>query len=159
MSNTSSPLDRRAFMKLVINMFGGVIAAMLGLPAVAYVIAPALKEKAKNWIRLGSASKVSSGEPTLFKASVNRTTGWISDTVEYQVYVRTDDGHNFRSLSNVCTHLGCRVRWIEEKGIFFCPCHNAQFDKDGNVLAGPPPHPLVQLQTKVEDDQIYIFGG
>jgi Rieske Fe-S protein len=42
---------------------------------------------------------------------------------------------------------------------FFCPCHNGVFDKDGNVVSGPPPRPLDRFEVKVEDDQLFILGG
>ncbi|HLO34005.1 MAG TPA: ubiquinol-cytochrome c reductase iron-sulfur subunit, partial [Anaerolineales bacterium] len=73
-------------------------------------------------------------------------------------YVLTQDGRDFIAMSNVCTHLGCRVRWIAEKNNFICPCHNGVFDKEGKVLAGPPPRPLNRYQVKVENDQLFILG-
>jgi Rieske Fe-S protein len=51
------------------------------------------------------------------------------------------------------------VRWVSDQEKFFCPCHNAIFDKDGTVISGPPPAPLDQFQVKVENDQLYILGG
>ena len=75
------------------------------------------------------------------------------------VFVVTEDGRNFVALSNICTHLGCRVRWVSDQGKFFCPCHNGVFDKDGNVVSGPPPRPLDRYDVKVEDGQIFILGG
>ena len=62
-------------------------------------------------------------------------------------------------LSNIYTHLGCRVRWINDQKQYFCPCHNAAFDKIGLVVSGPPPKPLDRYETKVEDNQLYILLG
>ena len=81
------------------------------------------------------------------------------DEREVSVYILTDDGREFAALSNICTHLGCRVRWIADNQQFFCPCHNAAFDKEGNILAGPPPRPLDRFEVKVEDGQLFILGG
>jgi Rieske Fe-S protein len=146
------------------GMATGAIAALIGLgmaiPAIAYIMGPALKRSdEEEWIRLGSASKVELGTPTLFKAKIERQTGWITDTREISIYVLTDDGRNYLAMSNVCTHLGCRVRWIVDDELFFCPCHNAVFGKDGAVVTGPPPRPLDQYEVKVEDDQLYVLGG
>jgi Rieske Fe-S protein len=33
------------------------------------------------------------------------------------------------------------------------------FDKDGQVISGPPPRPLDRYEAKVEDGQLYILGG
>jgi Rieske Fe-S protein len=51
------------------------------------------------------------------------------------------------------------VRWIPDTQRFFCPCHNGVFDKTGSVVSGPPPRPLDQYETKVENDQLYILVG
>ena len=153
-------LGRQDFLKLGIAAVGATIGAGIGLPAVAYVVGPALKkDQAQNWIQLGAVSKIPLGEPTLFKFKVTTQTGWIVDEREISVYILTDDGREFVALSNICTHLGCRVRWIADNQQFFCPCHNAAFDKEGNILAGPPPRPLDRFEVKVEDGQLFILGG
>ena len=153
-------ISRRGFSSLAIWAIGGLISAGLGIPAIAYIISPALRRsETQNWIRLGSATKVEPGVPTLFKAKNQRQTGWIVNEEEITAYVRTDNGRDFTAMSNICTHLGCRVRWIGEQERFFCPCHNGVFDRDGNVVSGPPPRPLDRYQTQVEDGQLMIQGG
>lgn len=147
-------------MKVATWSIGGLIGLGWGIPAIAYVASPAWKsEQAQVWIRLGATSKVELGVPTLFKVKVKRQTGWIVNEEELSVYVLTEDGRNYIAMSNVCTHLGCRVRWIAEQDRFFCPCHNGVFDQQGNVVSGPPPRPLNQYQVKVEDGQLFILGG
>jgi Rieske Fe-S protein len=132
----------------------------MGVPAISYLIGPALKKLDSDaWIRLGSVSRVELQTPTLFKAKVIRQTGWITDERELSVYVYTENGRDYTAMSNICTHLGCRVRWIDEQDQFFCPCHNAVFDKLGQVVDGPPPRPLDRYEIKVEEDQIFILGG
>jgi len=124
-------IDRRDFMGIATWAIGGLISAGMGIPAIAYVIGPALKDNtSQDWIRLGSMSKVEIGVPTLFKTKVKRQTGWIEEENELSVYVITDNGRDFVAMSNICTHLACRVRWIAENQQFFCPCHNAIFDKE-----------------------------
>ena len=157
--NEAEKTTRRTFMQRAIAAMSGLISAGFGIPAISYVLSPALQEKVENWIFLGSADKVEPGVPALMKASVERKTGWITDTVEYAAFVRTDDGENFEAMTNICPHLGCRVRWIDDQEVFFCPCHNASFDKDGGVVDGPPPRPLDRYEVKNEDGQIFIKGG
>jgi menaquinol-cytochrome c reductase iron-sulfur subunit len=153
-------LSRRDFSALAIWSIGGLITAALGVPALVYIIGPALQSRdTQNWLPLGATSKVELGVPTLFKVKVQRKTGWIVNEDEISVYVRTDDGRNFTAMSNVCTHLGCRVRWAADRKQFFCPCHNGVFDEAGNVVSGPPPKPLNQYQVKVENGQLSILGG
>ena len=158
--NDHQSLSRRSLLGIATWAIGGLISLGMGIPAIAYVVGPALKRvESQEWIRLGSASKVELGVPTLFKAKISRQTGWIINETELSIYVITENGRDFAAMSNICTHLGCRVRWIENQEEFFCPCHNGIFDKDGNVVDGPPPHPLDRYEIKVEDDQLFILGG
>jgi menaquinol-cytochrome c reductase iron-sulfur subunit len=151
--------SRRDFMRATTGAIFGLISAGLAIPAVAYIIGPALKKSdTEGWILLGSTSKVEIGTPTLFKAKIERQTGWIMNEAELSVYILTEDGRRYVAMSNTCTHLGCRVRWIADQDQFFCPCHNAAFDKEGLVLSGPPPRPLDRYDVKVEGDQIFIQG-
>ncbi len=72
------------------------------------------------------------------------------------VLVRTGE-NEVKAMSTVCTHLGCTVYWEKDKEEFYCPCHAGRFDKDGNVIAGPPPTPLETYHTEIQDDNIFIF--
>ena len=153
-------VSRKKFMEIAIWSIGGVIALGMTIPAIAYLVGPAIRKAQEQvWIRLGSVLKVEIGVPTLFKVKVQQRTGWIVNEEEISVYVLTEDGRNYIAMSNICTHLGCRVRWIAEQNSFFCPCHNAIFDQEGGVVSGPPPEPLERYEVKVEDNQLYILGG
>lgn len=152
-------VSRRDFMKMAILSIGGLIGAAIGLPAIAYVVGPALQQNISEWIRLGSAGKVELNTPTLFKTTIEKQTGWINTEEEFSVYALTTNGQEFVVMSNVCTHLGCRVRWIAEKDGFYCPCHNGVFAKDGSVVSGPPPHALDRFEVKVEDGVLFVKRG
>ena len=159
-SATPAPVGRRNFLGLLTWGIGGLISLGLGVPGVIYLLGPALRrEVAETWIALGAASKVELGTPTLFKASVQRQAGWIVSQEQLSVYVLSEDSREFIAMSNICTHLGCRIRWIADDEQFFCPCHNGVYDKQGNVLAGPPPRPLDRYPVKVEDGRLFILGG
>lgn len=67
---------------------------------------------------------------------------------------RTADGVRARSL--VCTHVGCTVVWTPDQGRYLCPCHEGQFDADGNVVAGPPPEPLRSVPLTVRGDVVVL---
>ena len=156
-SANSSEVGRRQFLSAVTLGIGGLISALFAVPAVAYLLGPALRRLQEEvWIPLGSASKVELGTPTLFKASVEQQTGWIVNQQEVGVYVLTENGRDYISMSNICTHLGCRIRWIEAQGQFFCPCHNGVFGKDGSVISGPPPRPLDRFETKIENGVLFV---
>jgi Rieske Fe-S protein len=151
------PVTRRKFLSRGTIAIGGAILAGWVAPAVAYVLSPARKRsQGTQAIALGSTDRVELGTPTLFKANVVRTQAWESTEEEISVYVVTEDGRTFKGLSNVCTHLGCRVRYVEDENGFFCPCHNAVFSKTGDVVSGPPPAPLEEFQLSVADGQLFV---
>lgn len=130
---------------------------MMGIPAIAFVLGPALlRDKDQDWTRLGSVKKVEPGTPTLFRVNITRNTSWLVEEEKIAVYVLTDNGRDFIAMSNICTHLGCRVRWIADKEIFLSPCHNGVFDREGKVISGPPPRPLDRYEVKIENNQLLI---
>jgi Rieske Fe-S protein len=151
-------IDRRTFLIRAIGAIGGGITAAIGIPAVFYVTGSARAATGgQEWVRLGSVTSVEPGAaPILMKANVEQRTGYLVEEQELSVFVTTDNGAEFTLLSNVCTHLGCRVRWVEDEDSFFCPCHNGIFAEDGTVLSGPPPRPLDHFEYKIEDGQIFF---
>lgn len=62
----------------------------------------------------------------------------------------------FAAFSAICTHLGCIIRWLPEKGEFLCPCHGGRFADDGKVLGGPPPKPLQTIPVALSGDNLLI---
>lgn len=159
MKEPQKKVSRRDFMKATIATLGGLIGAAIGIPAVSYLIGPAQKAEDTDWIRLGSVNKVEMNIPTLFKTTIETQTGWVKEEEEFSVYVLTENGRDFTIMSNVCTHLGCRVRWIDDQDRFFCPCHNAAFARDGSVSDGPPPRPLDRFESMVEDGILFVKRG
>ncbi len=65
-------------------------------------------------------------------------------------------GDQYKVFSGICTHLGCIVRWEEQKGRFYCPCHQGIYDKTGKVIGGPPPRPLDEYKVEVENKLVFI---
>ena len=66
----------------------------------------------------------------------------------------------FVAYSSTCPHLGCRVHWESEEGIFFCPCHRGVFDESGKAVSGPPAdagQDLSHVNLKVDDAAGVIY--
>jgi cytochrome b6-f complex iron-sulfur subunit len=49
------------------------------------------------------------------------------------------------TLSSICTHAGCTVRF-SSTGLL-CPCHGSRFALDGSVTRGPATRPLAEYAT------------
>ncbi len=72
------------------------------------------------------------------------------------VLVRTGE-KEIKAMSTVCTHLGCTVYWEQDRQEFYCPCHQGRFDKNGQVIAGPPPAPLETYRVEIEGNNVFIY--
>lgn len=150
----SSPnLSRRDFVTLVASFLGTIMGLMIGIPGIGYLISPAMKSTKKESakILLGSINDYPINEPTLFSFTRVQKHGWEKTFQSYGIYILRQPGDKVTALSNVCTHLSCRVNWQAEQQSFICPCHDAHFDMEGKVISGPPPRPLDSYPIEVDD--------
>ena len=68
-------------------------------------------------------------------------------------------GNQVAAYDAVCTHAGCTVQYDPGQKLLICPCHGAEYDPahQAQVVAGPAPSPLQQLQAAVAaDGTIYV---
>ena len=150
-------ISRRGFLSAAIGAVGGLIAFVVAIPGISYFISPAAKVKSQEkWVPLGPVDVLELGVPQPFQYVRKLQDGWVkSSSTEVAFVLEKEDG-TISTFSNVCTHLNCRVSWHENVQEFVCPCHNGRFDRDGNVLSGPPPRPLDRFENRVENGQVYI---
>jgi Rieske Fe-S protein len=162
----SSHFSRRDFIKSATAAVGGLITVGIGIPAVAYLIDPALRESKKElWVRAGKLADMPIGKPFPFSFTSVQVNGWERTASTYGGFVIriSESPNNLVVLSSRCTHLGCNVNWHEETAHFICPCHDASFDAEGNVVDGPPPRPMDRFDTfRVTEDgflEIFVKAG
>jgi menaquinol-cytochrome c reductase iron-sulfur subunit len=149
--------SRRDFIKGAAIMIGGAIGALIGLPSAAFLLSPAVEAaEAEGWVSLGALDQYAPGTPTLFEFTRTRVNGWERTAISYGAYVLREGDSVFHVYSNVCTHLGCRVRWRPELRHYVSPCHDGHFEMDGTVVSGPPPRPLDEFKTLIQEGQLYI---
>lgn len=150
-------LNRRQFVKVALASIGTFITAVIGLPAVAYIIYPAMQtQESDAWIPLGPLENYPIGQPTLFNFTRTKINGWEKTVNSYGAYVVRYTETDQKVFNNTCTHLSCRVNWRDEETDFHCPCHDGIFDIEGKVTDGPPPRSLDEYETKVEDGNLFI---
>jgi Rieske Fe-S protein len=153
----SPHLSRSEFVKVVIAALGTIMGAVIGLPAISYMLSPAFKKQVTDvWVSAGPLENYPVGVPTLFSFTRTKINGWEKTVNSFGVYIYRPTEEEILALSNVCTHLSCRVTWREDVEYYFCPCHDGRFDINGQVISGPPPKPLYSYETKVEEDILYM---
>ncbi len=80
----------------------------------------------------------------------------VEKTPMGDVLVVKDQANNLIAVNPKCTHKGCTVEWQATNQTFKCPCHDAQFGKDGNVMAGPAKEPLGKYMAKIEGGSVLV---
>jgi len=153
----SNRLSRRDFIKATTGVVGGIIGAVLGIPAIGYLIAPALRQdKAGAPVPIGKLDDIPIGQFHQFSFTVTKVNGWERTANNYGGYLlrRSESPDDILVLSSRCTHLSCTVNWNEATQKFTCPCHDASFNAEGKVLDGPPPEPLGHFEYSVDSEGI-----
>jgi Rieske Fe-S protein len=150
-------LGRRDFIKAVSAAIGGVMAALVGLPSLAFLLSPGLKsEEDSALIDLGELEAYPIGVPTRFDFTRTRVNGWERTSVNHGMFVVRTGDQEVRVFSDICTHLGCRVNWHPDLEHYVSPCHDGHFDLVGKNISGPPPRPLDEFVTKLEGGRLFV---
>lgn len=69
------------------------------------------------------------------------------------------DADTFVAYDQKCTHLSCAVVHAPARDELECPCHHGSFSvRTGQVLAGPPPRPLVRVRLERRGDELVAVG-
>jgi menaquinol-cytochrome c reductase iron-sulfur subunit len=162
----SEDFNRRDFIRGATVVVGGFIAAVLGIPSILYLIDPALRASAKEaWVLIGKLQDIPVGVPQPFSFTNVQVNGWERTAASHGGYVlrKSEDPQDLLILNSKCTHLACTVNWSEGDQVYLCPCHDAKFDKQGEVLDGPAPRPLDHFtEFRVTEDgilEIYFQEG
>ena len=157
-ASNKNQLTRRDFIKAALMGIGGVIGALVGIPSVAYLLSPAYQASAEDdaQIPLGALENYPIGIPTRFDFTRTKVNGWERTAISYGLYVVRKNESEARVFSDICTHLGCRVTWHPDLQHYISPCHDGHFDAIGNVVSGPPPRPLDEFVTKIENGNLLI---
>ncbi len=151
--------SRRGFLfrlGLALNVIG---AALVGIPVIGYILAPARRLGGQSWIRLGPAAKFPEGETRLAIYENPFRVQWDGDSAKVACWVRRLEADRFQVFAVNCAHLGCPVRWFPQSRLFMCPCHGGAYYEDGSRASGPPPRGLYEYEYAVRDGQLWVRGG
>lgn len=131
-------INRREFLNLAWLASLGILSIDLGVVTYFFALPRFREGEFGGVFTLGTPNDV----PEAGSAPQDRPDGkfWLS---------HTEDG--VLALYKVCTHLGCLYGWIDEEGIFRCPCHGSQFQPDGTYIFGPAPRSLDRFVVQLVD--------
>lgn len=74
----------------------------------------------------------------------------------HSAIVTQPEADTFFAFSSICTHKGCPVSEIRERGAF-CGCHSSYFDiRTGEAVSGPAQEPLPTLTVERDGDTLNI---
>jgi len=139
---TGKGTERRTFLGVLLGGFSVALGAALGWPVFKFL-----------------APRADSGDAQQVTVPRDQVAVGGAHFFSYQgrpaVLLQPQAGE-FIALSAVCTHLGCIVKWVSDKGEFLCPCHGGQFSTSGQVLGGPPPKPLESYPVEIADQELLI---
>jgi cytochrome b6-f complex iron-sulfur subunit len=82
--------------------------------------------------------------------------GQILNEDKELIVIKNPDNNELVALSAKCTHKGCLINWKKEDNLFLCPCHQAEFSPQGEVLGGPTSDTLKVYPVKEENGQILV---
>jgi menaquinol-cytochrome c reductase iron-sulfur subunit len=147
---------RRRFLGRVTLAAGGIVGAILAIPALGFFFAPAPRERLRVWRPVGEVGRFPIGATVQVNYLDPAPLPWAGFAAESAAWLRREGDQEFVAFTIYCTHTGCPVRWEERANLFLCPCHGGVFYRDGTVAAGPPPTPLVRYPVRVRDGVVEV---
>lgn len=150
-----APGPRRDFLASVLVVGTAVPAALGGaVMGLRYVLPPSKKAQAD--LLMCRAEEVAPGESKIFENVLGNRICLLRDSEVVPPGESTATYRPFKAFSLRCSHLGCFAHWEGGVRKFVCPCHNAVFNEDGEVVAGPPPVGLTRIAVEVRDGLVYM---
>jgi cytochrome b6-f complex iron-sulfur subunit len=133
---------RRQFLLTALGASGVLFAGFTAYPVFRY-LSPRSATGEREWVAIPRA-RVGEGQAYFFQFRGHPA-----------VVLQRSPGV-FVAFSAICTHLGCIIKWLPDKGEFLCPCHAGRYAGDGRVLGGPPPKPLQTIPVALSGDNLLI---
>lgn len=114
-------ISRRQFLETSFKVLLGVAAVELGAAGILFLRARSLEGKFGGVITAGRIEDFTAGSVIEFE--------------EENFYLLVVANKGFMAIFRRCPHLGCTVNWVASKEKFYCPCHAASFDPNGDRLS------------------------
>ncbi len=136
---------RRKFLSWLVNGFLSLWGVGFAWVVTAFVGAPhSPRSLTETVLKAGPVDDLQVGQAKLVRHGKDPI--WVIRTGEETLI----------GLAGVCTHMRCILNWDGAEQILLCPCHDGSFDRNGNVLGGPPPRALKRHRVETQLGQIYV---
>jgi menaquinol-cytochrome c reductase iron-sulfur subunit len=149
--------ERRAFLTKISIALSALAAAAVGIPVVGFLLGPLLQTTPETWRSVGKADSFQIGTTVRVTFLDPSPLKWAGVTAKTAAWLRRLGDDQFVAFAMNCTHLGCPVRWLQDAGLFMCPCHGGVYYADGQVAAGPPPHALFKYPVRISNGEVEIL--
>jgi menaquinol-cytochrome c reductase iron-sulfur subunit len=152
----ANELSRRSFSSVFINILGAAMAAVVALPAGAYLLIKPRSATPDDLVEIADLNGLPMGRPQEVLFTRTRVDGWKIVREKTSTWLVKNEAGNVTAFAPACTHLGCAYHWEAEAKSFLCPCHDSVFDLSGKVLSGPAPRPLDRLVVEIENGKVLV---
>lgn len=157
-SNGAPTSNRREFLGYIGIGMAGLGATLAGIPIIGSLFGtPARSEQV--WHTVGEIDDFTIDETVKVEFQDDDPVPWAGPAARNAAYLRRLDEEEFTAFSIYCTHVGCPVAWRSGANLFICPCHGGVFDREGDVVAGPPESPLVRLDTRLREGNVEVLAA
>jgi Rieske Fe-S protein len=167
---------RSTFLELSTLGLGGVIGAVVTVPALGFMVAPAFLKQGQKDHDIGPLTDFPEGKYVIATFTADPSQGNVSRRTAFVRYNGQLQGQpSFTIISNHCAHLGCPVQAngpLDEQNRkqlsdvtliptvsiagFGCPCHGGQYDTEGNRTAGPPVRALDRYSFSIRNGRLFL---
>ena len=171
---------RRHFLERATLGLGGLVGAVVALPAAGFALLPSFVGQRRRPVDLGPLGAFPEGRFVIATFLADPRTGEVSRRA---AYIRNNGLlhglPSFTAMSSRCTHVGCPTQPTGpvfnqqhhaeltangEVGLvptmpaggFGCPCHGSQFDMEGNRTAGPAARALDRYEFSIRNGHLWL---
>jgi Rieske Fe-S protein len=149
-------MNRRTFLEWATHGLGVVFGAIIGVPAVAYLIDARNRPAPEgDFEPVAKLSELTVGVPKQAVLRDIRTDAWTlhPHDVIGRVWLVRQPEDKVEVFTTICPHLGCSINFESAQQHFVCPCHNGTFKLDGDRVEKPGftnPAPRGMDKLKIE---------
>jgi len=170
---------RSVFLELSTLGIGAAIGALVTIPALGFMIAPAFVGQGDEDVDIGPLDNFP--EQQYVVAQFNSRKDEPPSVGRRAAFVRNNGQVNgvpsFTIISNRCAHVGCptqpqglpgdpkkittpsgpvTITPVASVSGFQCPCHGGAYDAEGNRIAGPPVRALDRYQFLIRNGNLVL---